>query len=127
MHLSLKLKQGNDETVKRHLAGKLKETKEQMALMKRSLESLEEAYTKATYDYNHTHEQVMTELLQLREENRRVVDQLKIEEHKRINEMKESAFSVQERMLLEQAEIQARAEADKREMSAKHERDIKAL
>lgn len=69
----------------------------------------------------------MTEFNQLREENRRIVDQLKIEEQKRLNEMKESSFSVQEKMLLEQAEIQARSESEKRDMAHRHQKDVQAL
>ena len=56
VHLSLKLKQGNDETVKRHLASKLKESKDTVQGLKKSLEHLEEAFNKATFEYTHTHE-----------------------------------------------------------------------
>jgi hypothetical protein len=45
----------------------------------------------------------MFEIQQLREENRRIVDQLKIEEQKKLNEVKE-------KMLVEQLEIQAKNE-----------------
>lgn len=119
-HLSLKLKQGNDETVKRHLASKLKESKEAIMNLKRSLDALDDTYAKSVS----TNEQIMTEFNQLREENRRIVDQLKIEEQKRLNEMKESSFSVQEKMLLEQAEIQARSESEKRDMAHRHQKDV---
>jgi hypothetical protein len=50
----------------------------------------------------------MYEIQQLREENRRIVDQLKIEEQKKLNEVKE-------KMLVEQLEIQSKNELDKKE------------
>lgn len=50
----------------------------------------------------------MFEIQQLREENRRVVDQMKIEEQKKINEVKE-------KMLVEQSEMQARNELEKKD------------
>lgn len=104
IHVSLRLKQGNDESIKRHLATRLKDSRDTCDQLKRSLETLDQAYHKATT----TNEQIMAEFNQLREDNRRIVDQLKIEEQKHLNELKE-------RMLLEQAETQARAEQDKRE------------
>lgn len=65
----------------------------------------------------------MTDLQQLREENRRMVDTMnqelmkqKIEEQKKINE-------VTEKMLLEASEKQARFETEKRELAHKAERD----
>ena len=45
---------------------------------------------------------------------------MRIEEQKRLNDLKE-------RMLLEQAEVQARSEAEKRDQSARHERESKVL
>lgn len=51
----------------------------------------------------------MQEINNLKEENRKIVDVLKIEEQKRINEAKE-------KMLLEQQEFQSKVEADKREI-----------
>jgi len=62
----------------------------------------------------------MYDIQQLREENRRVVDQMKIEEQKKINEVKE-------KMLLEQSEMQARNDADKKESNMKSENQINDL
>lgn len=36
VHVSLRLKQGNDETIKRYLAGKLKETRDALELKSKS-------------------------------------------------------------------------------------------
>ena len=86
----MRLKQGNDETIKKHLAGKLKESRESCEQLRRSLDTLDEVYGKTTQ----TNEQIMIEFNQLREENKRIVDQLRLEEQKKLNELKE-------RMLLE--------------------------
>lgn len=45
-HLNLKLKSGNDETIKKFLAGKLKEYKEVNDNLKGNLEMLSESHTK---------------------------------------------------------------------------------
>ena len=45
---------------------------------------------------------------------------MRLEEQKHLNELKE-------RMLIEQAEVQSRAETDKREMAQKHEREVRSL
>ena len=50
----------------------------------------------------------MYDISQLREENRRIVDQMKIEEQKKINDVKE-------KMLVEQSEMQARNDQEKKE------------
>lgn len=71
-HLNLRLKVGNDEALKKYLAGKLKEYKELNESLKTNVESLNEAYGKST----NTNEQIMMEFNQLREEKRRIVDKL---------------------------------------------------
>ena len=82
----------------------------------KSLVALEEALGKAQT----SNEQLMADYTQLREDNRRLVDQMRLEEQKHLNEQKE-------RMLIEQAEVQARNEAEKREVNCKHDREIKLL
>ena len=67
-----------------------------------------------------SNEQLMTDYNQLRDDHRRLVDQMRLEEQKHLNELKE-------RMLIEQAEVQSRAEAEKREMAQKHEREVRSL
>lgn len=56
----------------------------------------------------------MFDIQQLREENRRIVDQMKIEEQKKINEVKE-------KMLVEQSEMQARNDHEKKESTQRFE------
>ncbi len=53
--------------------------------LKANIEQINEAYNKST----NTNEQIMLEFNQLREEKRRIVDKLMIEEQKKINEVKE--------------------------------------
>ena len=89
MHLSLRLKQGNDETIKKHLALKLKEARELIDGLKKSEMSMNEALKSATS----TNEQIMADNGQLKEENRRVVDELKLEEQKHINDLKEKMLA----------------------------------
>jgi hypothetical protein len=43
-HLNLKLKQGNDEAIKKHLATKLKETKESNERLNKNVATLDDAY-----------------------------------------------------------------------------------
>jgi hypothetical protein len=47
VHVSLKLKQGNDDTIKRYLAAKLKETREALELKTKAALAMEEALGKA--------------------------------------------------------------------------------
>lgn len=103
-HLRLRFKKGNDESIKRYLAEKLKDATASNKMFAEKAGGLEQAYQKA----QETNEQLMYDISQLREENRRVVDQMKIEEQKRINEVKE-------KMLVEQSEMQARNDAEKKE------------
>ena len=65
-----------------------------------------------------TNEQLMFDVQQLREENRRIVDQMKIEEQKRINDVKE-------KMLVEQSEMQARNDHEKKEQVTKLETQLR--
>ena len=62
----------------------------------------------------------MYDTQQLREENRRIVDQMKIEEQKKVNEVKE-------KMLVEQSEMQARNDHEKKEYNNKSENQVKDL
>lgn len=103
-HLKLIFRKGNDENIKKYLASKLKEATQNNAILKDKSSSLEIGYQKA----QETNEQLMYEIQQLREENRRVVDQMKIEEQKKVNEVKE-------KMLVEQSEMQARNELEKKD------------
>jgi hypothetical protein len=48
VHLSLKLRQGTDEQVKRYLAARLKDTQETLLERERGFLALEEAHTKAS-------------------------------------------------------------------------------
>jgi hypothetical protein len=116
VHVSLKLKQGNDETIKKYLAGKLRETRDVLESKVKAMSSMEDTLVKAQT----SNEQLMTDYNQLREDHRRLVDQMRLEEQKHMNELKE-------RMLIEQAEVQSRAEAEKREMAQKHEREVRSL
>jgi transcriptional regulatory protein LevR len=47
IHLSLKLRQANDDTLKRHLAARLKDFTAQNTQLSTRLVTLEEAYTRA--------------------------------------------------------------------------------
>ena len=82
----------------------------------KSVSSMEDTLIKAQT----SNEQLMTDYNQLRDDHRRLVDQMRLEEQKHLNELKE-------RMLIEQAEVQSRAEAEKREMAQKHEREVRSL
>jgi hypothetical protein len=44
----LKFKQGNDESIKKFLSGKLKETKDFLETTRMNLHNIEDAYTKVT-------------------------------------------------------------------------------
>lgn len=60
------------------------------------------------------------DLTMSREECRRIADHMKIEEQKKVNELRE-------KMLLEQSEMTARYENEKREILSKFERQVKEL
>ena len=58
---------------------------------------------------SHTNESLTMELQMSREENRRIADHMKIEEQKKLNELRE-------KMLLEQSEMSARAQNELQQM-----------
>jgi len=81
--VSLRLKQGNDEAVKKHLALKLKEAREANEALRKSAGELETLYGSASA----SNEQLMQEFAQLREERRRMSDQMRLEEQKSLNDL----------------------------------------
>ena len=104
-------------------AAKLKEEKDKNSELNNKLNNMENGLYQTAND----REQIHIEMQQLREENRRILDvqehkiaQIKIEEHKKINEVKE-------KMLLEASEKQARFDKEKSDLMSKHERDTKQL
>ena len=107
-HLKLKFKKGNDESIKKYLSTKLKMTKEALIEIQQKCGQLEQTHHKVL----ETNEQLMFDTNQLREENRRVVDQMRIQEQKSINEVKE-------KMLVEQSEMQARNDGEKKDHISK--------
>lgn len=110
-HLRLRFLRGNDQQIKKYLANKLKTSLNLISELQDKSSTFETSYHKST----ETNEQLMYDIQQLREENRRIVDQLKIEEQKKINEVKE-------KMLVEQSEMQARNDRDKKETVSRLER-----
>lgn len=123
MLINLKFKQANDEGIKKYLAAKLKEEKDKNSELNNKMNNMENGLYQTAND----REQIHIEMQQLREENRRILDvqehkvaQIKIEEHKKINEVKE-------KMLLEASEKQARFDKEKSDLMSKHERDTKQL
>lgn len=84
-HLRLKFRRGNDDQIKKYLANKLKSSLNLINELQDKSSTFETSFQKST----ETNEQLMFDITQLREENRRIVDQLKIEEQKKINEVKE--------------------------------------
>lgn len=48
VHVALKLRQGNDDAVKRHLASRLKETRDANEQLRKNVASLDDGYSKAT-------------------------------------------------------------------------------
>jgi hypothetical protein len=75
-HASLKLKKANNVTLLNHLALKLKESLSQHEESKSLVAQLRDAYGKAVS----SNEQIMQDVAQLKDENRRVQSQLQIEE-----------------------------------------------
>ena len=69
-HLRLKFKRGNDENIKKYLAEKLKTSLAQLQEYTQKSANFEQAYSKG----QETNEQLMFDIQQLREENRRIVD-----------------------------------------------------
>lgn len=115
-HLRLRFKRGNDESIKKYLAEKYKQSITSLAETQERNLSLEQAFKNS----QETNEQLMFDIQQLREENRRIVDQMKIEEQKKVNEVKE-------KMLVEQSEMQARNDHEKKDHSTRSELQIKEL
>jgi hypothetical protein len=70
MHLQLKLRVANDDTLKRHLASRLKDSTLLNTSLSQRLSQLEEAYQRA----QQSNEQIMQDNHALHEEKRRMVD-----------------------------------------------------
>ena len=120
MHLSLRLKAGGDEAVKRYLAERVRECSDTIAEVRTKLESAEDALQHV----GSSHEKLSLEMgamsrkvADARDEGRRLADSTRLDEQKRANELKE-------KMLLEQSEMQARYESEKREFAAKCEKEL---
>jgi hypothetical protein len=84
-HLQLKFKCGDDEGIKKLLAVKLKETKQLSEDYKHKLEQTEDTLG----NYGQQNEVLKLELQSMREENRRISDEMKIEAQKIMNDQKE--------------------------------------
>ena len=74
--LRLRFTRGNDDSIKKYLATKLKSTEADNVDLRSQNQTLELNLSQTSL----TNEQLMQDIAQLREDNRRVVDQLKIEE-----------------------------------------------
>jgi len=70
MHLMLKLRLANDETLKRHLASRLKDATHLTTSLTQRVSQLEDAYQRA----QQSNEQIMQDNQALHEEKRRMVD-----------------------------------------------------
>ena len=109
-YLSLTFRKANDEMLKKHLAGKLKECLHG----NRELSQVNSELGARLADCQMSRDQMQGEVSQAREEVRRVTDQMTIENQKAINE-------VREKMLLEQAEMQARFDSELKDGRSHHE------
>jgi hypothetical protein len=111
-YINLKLKQGNDESIKKYLATKLKETqdlaeqfRETIANTENVLRCTEDAFEKTKEEKDSLQRSTNT----VRDEQRRNLDLMKVEEQKRANEVKE-------KMLLEQGEMVSRWDNEKKDL-----------
>ena len=108
MHLSLRMKAGGDEAVKRYLAERVRESCETISELRTKLESAEDALQQV----GASHEKLSIEMgamnrkvADARDEGRRLADSTRLDEQKRANELKE-------KMLLEQSETMTRYEKE---------------
>ena len=109
-YLSLTFRKANDEMLKKHLSEKLK----QVNTNNRELHQQNAELNARLSESNFNREQISGDMAQAREEVRRVTDAMTIENQKAINE-------VREKMLLEQAEMQARFDAELKDGRSRHE------
>ena len=109
-YLSLTFRKANDELLKKHLAAKLKDS----SMNNRDISQLNSSLQAQLSQSNREREQIQGDMAQARDEVRRVTDSMTIENQKTINE-------VREKMLLEQAEMQARFDSELKDGRSRHE------
>ena len=88
-HLSLKLRNGNDETLKQHLAKKLQSFKAECEALSQRLENAENTLNLQAS----ANEKLKAELKQERDENRKLADAMRNEGQKQQNDMKEQMLA----------------------------------
>ena len=115
-HLNLRFKSGTDETLKRYLAGKLLQFKTENENLNIKLEQTED--TLSTQLLNN--DKLKAENQGVREENRRIMDELKLESQRQLNDLKE-------RMLETQNINQERWEEERNKLLGKLERETTQL
>jgi hypothetical protein len=108
--LSLSFRKANDEQLKKSLAEKLKQSKMQaheLSLTQRELLGRLEQVQR-------DRDSIGQDLMQAKDQVRRVTDAMTIENQKQLNELRE-------KMLLEQAEMQVRFDREIKDSRQKHE------
>ena len=96
-HLNLTLKAGNDEAIKKYLAIKLKEFKEESLTLKQRLDSKEEILKVELLN----NENLLKEINKIKEEKNSMIQAMKIEEQRKLTDQKETIFSENSRIIKE--------------------------
>lgn len=115
-HLSLKFKSGGDEALKRYLAAKLKESKTLCDELTSKLKNTEDSLQLRTAEMQEANRQ----LYRLQNESERVLEEKRLEEHRKMNNLKET-------MLEAQAKERVYYEAEKKTITEKYEDQLKML
>ena len=96
-HLNLTLKAGNDDSVKKYLAIKLKEFKEENQILKHKLETKEEILKAELLNS----ENLQKEINKIKDEKNAMIQAMKIEEQRKLTDQKETMFSENSRIIKE--------------------------
>lgn len=116
VHLSLKLRSASDESLKAYLASKLTKEKSENEELRSRNSKLEESLNSKMYE----NDRLQAELRKSQAEKEKVIEQILLDEQRKLNEFKEQSLRNETSSLRE-------AEAEKKELIKKYEAQIEDL
>jgi len=115
-HLSLKFREANDQSLKQYLATRLAEERATTEKLRQRIDGLEDTLSMKHSDL----ERASMDLNKLQSDRDKTVEQLLLDEQKKLNELKETAFEREKNM-------QREFDSDKKEITAHYESNIREL
>ena len=115
-HLSLKFREANDQSLKQYLAVRLAEERASNEKLRQRIDGLEDHLSAKNSDL----ERASMDLHKLQSDRDKTVEQLLLDEQKKLNELKETSFEREKAM-------QREFDSQKKELTSYYESNIKEL